>query len=272
MTKPVLKVERLTTMQQFEQCTKIQAAVWGEDFADRVSQNQINILARVGGICAGAINEADEVVGFVLSFGGYDNEGLLHWSDLMGVMPGYRDGGIGRRLKLKQRELCMADNVTRVEWSFDPLVARNAHFNLNRIGVEIIEYVPRFYESTGSALHRLPLDRHVARWTLDAPRVQRYADGDFGTSEPADAAPVLNDRLQPEIAESAIGDQQLRIEVPLDIIAILESDIDQAISIQEGVRAAFLATLSFGYNVSYFYRDETDNRSYYVLDNKEELS
>jgi predicted GNAT superfamily acetyltransferase len=95
----------------------------------------------------------------------------LH-SHMTGVLPEYRDRKIGRSLKLFQREEALSRDIRLIEWTFDPLETRNAHFNLNRLGAIVRTYIPNFYGVTTSPLHRnLPTDRLLAEWHLDSKRV-----------------------------------------------------------------------------------------------------
>ena len=89
---------------------------------------------------------------------------LVHWSHMLAVERAYRDHGLGRRLKECQRELLRELGVDTIYWTFDPLVARNAHLNLNRLGTTVREYVPDMYGDTGSPLHTFGTDRFVVAW------------------------------------------------------------------------------------------------------------
>ncbi len=93
---------------------------------------------------------------------------LVHWSDMLAVRPEARDHGIGRRLKLYQRSLVAELGVTQILWTFDPLVSRNAHLNLNALGARVTDYVPDMYGAdTGSALHQgIGTDRFVVAWEV----------------------------------------------------------------------------------------------------------
>ncbi len=111
------------------------------------------------------------MVGFTMALVGVRaNAPYLH-SHMTGVLPGYRDRKIGRALKLFQREEALSRDIRLIEWTFDPLETRNAHFNLNRLGAIVRTYIPNFYGITSSPLHRnLPTDRLLAEWHLDSKR------------------------------------------------------------------------------------------------------
>ena len=127
------------------------------------------VAQKVGGITAGAFDR-DELVGFVFGISGVDNGELIHWSDMLAVRATYRNKGIGERLKQFQRDTLVRRGVARIHWSFDPLQAKNAHINFNRLGVYAREYVVDMYGQTSSPLHAHGTDRLIAIWDLQKPR------------------------------------------------------------------------------------------------------
>ena len=94
------------------------------------------------------------------------------------VLETYRDRGIGRRLKLLQRDDAMKRGIFLVEWTFDPLEMKNAYLNFMRLGAIARRYLPNCYGVTTSPLHGgMPTDRLIAEWWLDSPRVQTLLEG-----------------------------------------------------------------------------------------------
>jgi len=112
------------------------------------------------------------MVGFTKAVVGlHDRTPYLH-SHMTGVLPTHRDRRVGRLLKLFQRADALRRDIRLIEWTFDPLETKNAHFNLNRLGAICRRYIPNFYGITTSPLHRnLPTDRLLVEWRLDSPRV-----------------------------------------------------------------------------------------------------
>jgi predicted GNAT superfamily acetyltransferase len=112
------------------------------------------------------------MVGYTLAVVGLrDGVAYLH-SHMTGVHSEYRDRGVGRMLKLFQRNEALGRNIRQILWTFDPLELRNAHFNLNRLGAICRRYQPNLYGLTTSPLHRgLQTDRLLAEWHLDSARV-----------------------------------------------------------------------------------------------------
>jgi predicted GNAT superfamily acetyltransferase len=156
------------------------------------------------------------------------NRTYLH-SHMMGVQARYRNLGIGRRLKLAQRDDALQRCIGLVEWTFDPLEIKNAHFNIERLGAVVSRFVLNQYGTTSSPLHGgLPTDRCVAEWDLASDRVCGVVAGG-----PAPHGEVL-----------------ARVSVPRDIAEIRRKDLARARAIQQGVSDAFIENLSRGLTVT----------------------
>jgi predicted GNAT superfamily acetyltransferase len=235
-----------------------------------VPPNHFTVTRRVGAVLVGAL-DGDQVIGFVFSLAGLRDRVPIHWSELMGVMPDYRNQGLGRRMKLKQRELCLAAGVGHIEWSYDPMVARNAHFNINLLGVDIVDYIPDFYLSTGSKIHTLKMDRTIAVWNLESARVLERIDARVAPVPVHDAAVLNNPDGSTELEPLAAG-AAVRVEIPADIWAIAADDHEAANAWQSGVRASFTNAMAAGFTVSGFYRDPDTGRCFYILGNTTESS
>ena len=131
------------------------------------------MASRIGGQVIGAFDR-DVMVGFAMSLPGYrDGKAYLH-SHMLAVLPEYRNAGLGRRLKLAQRDDALARGFDLMEWTFDPLEIKNAHLNIVRLGAIARRYMPNFYGPSTSPLQGgLPTDRLVAEWWLRSARVRR---------------------------------------------------------------------------------------------------
>ncbi len=230
-----------------------------------MAPNQFTVSRRVGAVLVGALDD-DKVVGFVFSIAGFRDRVPIHWSELMGVMPDYRNHGLGRQMKLKQRELCLAAGVDHIEWSYDPMVARNAHFNINLLGVDIIDYIPDFYLSTGSKIHTLKMDRTIADWNLNSAEVIARL-GTRIAPLPTENAAILNNPDGSTKLDSLAPGVTVRVEIPADIWAIAADDHEAANAWQSGVRASFTNALAAGFTVTGFFRDSDTGRCFYVLSN-----
>ncbi|MGA2421737.1 MAG: GNAT family N-acetyltransferase [Candidatus Acidiferrum sp.] len=169
---------------EFYACVALQREIWGEEPLEVEPATMFVVAAHTGGQVIGAF-DGDELVGFVLAVAGVrDGRAYLH-SHMAGVREGYRNQGLGRKLKLFQREDALGRGITLIEWTFDPLEVRNAHFNLNRLGAICRTYLPNLYGVTTSPLHRgLRTDRLLAEWHLQSPSVVARIDGAQGAAVP----------------------------------------------------------------------------------------
>jgi predicted GNAT superfamily acetyltransferase len=178
-----IRIEPLTTLEQFERCVVLQLEVWGYSDGDVIPRRVFIVAQRIGGQVIGAF-DGDTQVGFAMSLPGYrDGQPYLH-SHMLAVLPQYRNEGIGRRLKLAQRDDAIARGFNLMEWTFDPLEIRNAHLNIARLGVIIRRYQPDFYGPSSSPLQGgLPTDRLYAEWWLRSGRVASILRGEAQTVE-----------------------------------------------------------------------------------------
>ncbi len=162
---------------ELEACVQLQVATWGYDAADIVPRRLFSLAVRIGGQVLVAMR-SDTLVGFLLALPGYRNGRAYLHSHMLAVAPERRDGGLGRRMKLAQREDALARGIELIEWTFDPLVSKNAHLNLNKLGAVARRYAHDFYGPTTSPLGAgLPTDRLYAEWWLRSRRVERALEG-----------------------------------------------------------------------------------------------
>lgn len=204
----------------------IERAVWkAPDLV--VPFNLYVVAVETGGQVLGAF-EGGRMVGFVMALAGWrDGRPHLH-SHMAAVLPEARNRGIGRGLKLFQRQDALKRGIDRVEWTFDPLEIKNAHFNLMSLGAVARRYQPNLYGITASPLHGgLPTDRLFAEWDLRSARVERCLAG------------------QPPIAGISPG--AVRIAVPNAIGELKLRDPEAARRLQGRIRQEFLGWFGRGY-------------------------
>jgi predicted GNAT superfamily acetyltransferase len=165
------------TIAEFEEMVELEFQVWGFGERDVVPSQMYVVASKIGGQILGAFVE-NKMIGFVLAYPGIrDGKPYLH-SHMAAVLPGYQDLGIGRKLKLAQRDEALERGIQLIEWTFDPLQLRNAYFNLCRLGVVVRRYLVDVYGSTSSPLHAgLPTDRLVAEWHVGSQRVKDILAG-----------------------------------------------------------------------------------------------
>jgi predicted GNAT superfamily acetyltransferase len=221
---------------------ELQKLVWGFTDIDTVP-DQMFIVARESGGQVLAAFRRDEPIGFALAFAGLHRGTPYLHSHMVAVVSQYRDCGVGRMLKLAQREHAIDRGIGLIEWTFDPLQLKNAHFNLMRLGAVVQRYIPNFYGRTSSPLHAgLPTDRLVAEWWIHSNRVKRMLSG---------ALPIMNE-------DSA------RICIPASIRAICSDEPAEAEQIQSRVRREFDEHIADGLAAVGFELNE--QRGNYVLE------
>lgn len=183
-------IRPLASLEEFKECVAIQREVWGAEFSELVPVAMLKASQRVGGIASGAFL-GDKMIGFVYGITGWEDGRPVHWSDMLAVRPSLRSVGLGSRLKWYQREALLPLGVEVMYWTFDPLQAKNAYLNIEKLGVITSEYHPDMYGETDSPLHRgIGTDRFVARWELVSDRVAEKASGAPTTGVPTTRAPT----------------------------------------------------------------------------------
>lgn len=211
-------------LEEFRSCVALQREIWGEADLEIVPDTIFVVAAHTGGQVLGAF-EHDRLIGFTLSLPALRNGSPYLHSHMTGVSAEYRDRGVGRMLKLFQREEALSRDIRLIEWTFDPLEMRNAHFNLNRLGAIARRYMPNLYGITSSPLHRgLATDRLLAEWYLDSPR----------------ALAAMNT----ELANPAFSDS---IEIPSSLDNWKLSDLPQVQQLQAEIRRKFIGEFARGY-------------------------
>lgn len=272
-------VRHLATHEEFVACVELQHKIWGAGFSERVPAAILKVSQRIGGVTAGAFDENGDIVGFVFGMTGVENGELVHWSDMLAVRADLRDHGIGRILKEFQLRTLLERGVKRIYWTFDPLVARNAHLNFNRLNVDVAEYVINMYGSeTDSVLHRgLGSDRFivvrpvaVAKGAAKGELVSKERDRAQAVAQVGEGSRVLNAvdgaGMPAMLAPKSVPDEPVyRIAIPLDIERVQEADISLATRWRESTRRAILWGLEHGYRVHGFYRDDDAASGFYVL-------
>jgi predicted GNAT superfamily acetyltransferase len=229
-----IRVRTLHGHNELAAAVRLQETVWGFAESELIPLGLFVVAADIGGQVFGAF-DGERMVGFCLALPALKRGGAcvyLH-SHMLGVAAEYRNRGVGRALKLAQREEALARGVGLIEWTFDPLELKNAFFNIERLGVVVRRYVLNQYGSTTSPLHAgLPTDRCVAEWWLGLPRVERV----LGAATARPAAP------------------HERIEVPARIAEMRRGDLPAARRIQAALSERFLDAFRRGLAVTGFER------------------
>ena len=259
---PSVEIRTLRTIEECEACVSLQRHVWGFEPSDLVPVTLLHVVDYVGGLAAGAFDADDELLGFVFGVSGVRDGELVHWSHMLGVRESARNLGLGRMLKEHQRAALAKLGVRRVFWSFDPLMAKNAYFNFNRLGASVVEYVPDMYGTTASPLHLgLPTDRLVVTTPTSS-------GGDAHQPAREGALPLLSPFPRTGDDVMATGERHpdaILIEVPADILDVTRGSLPIARQWRLAVRDHFRWALASGYEVESVRRDTAVNREFYVL-------
>ena len=243
-----IELRHLNSVEEFQEAVRLQQEIWGFEDIELLPVRLFVVAKKVGGQAIGCY-DGGVIVGFLLAIPGVKpgGEQYLH-SHMMGVKAGYRDQGLGRRMKLAQRDEALERGIRLVEWTFDPMELKNAHFNIERLGAVVNRYVLNQYGTTTSHLHGgLPTDRCVAAWRLDSPRVDGLL---AGVPEPR-------------------GEVLERISFPADIAEIRAADPARARGIQARASERFLKALDRGLTVTGFERSaESGTYTFGIWDSK----
>lgn len=225
-------------LERYEDCSdavRLQREIWGYHDVELLPLRLFLVANKIGGQTFGAF-DGSKMVAFCLSIPGLKAGGknYLH-SHMLGVLPAYRNTGIGRRLKLAQRDDALRRGIDLIEWTFDPLEIKNAFFNIERLGAIVRRYVHNQYGTTTSHLHGgLPTDRLTAEWWLESPRAQtaslgqaiNYSAPAARISVPANIAELRkNDRTKAAAIQTEIAEQfDLHFRAGLAVIGFERSD------------------------------------------------
>jgi predicted GNAT superfamily acetyltransferase len=275
-------IRHLQGLGEYIQAVSFQEETWGVGFSERVPKSLMKVTQRLGGVVGGAFDSRGEMVGFVYGVTGLEHGRAVHWSDILAVSPGLRDHGVGRRLKLFQREAVLELGVTRMYWTFDPLESRNAYLNMGKLGAVAREYEPDMYGVSDSPLHRgLGTDRFVATWELDSERVrgrlggarppgvedvrhlplafQVSPGGETGSPDPT-ASPG---RTPESVLAAGMAAGGLRVPIPASVQGVRDQDPGSAAAWRDATRAILHPAIGLGWEVRELVR--AGEVSYYVL-------
>jgi predicted GNAT superfamily acetyltransferase len=165
-------LRRCHGLEELRACVALQKEVWNFTDAELVPLRMFVVADKVGGQVMGAF-EGQEMVGFALSVPGTRAGHVYLHSHMLAVRKDHRNGGLGRRLKLLQREDALARGIELIEWTFDPLEIKNAYLNIEKLGAVARRYNINQYGITSSPLQGgLPSDRLIAEWWLRSKRVE----------------------------------------------------------------------------------------------------
>lgn len=274
MDSTSIDIRPLTSHGELRACVELQQNTWGGGgtaggpFSDVVPMSILKVCQRIGGVAVGAFDAQGDLLGFVFGLTGVERGRTVHWSDMLAVKPAARNLGLGRRLKEHQRHLVRELGASVIYWTYDPLIARNAHLNFNRLGVRLAEYVVDMYGITDSVLHGgLPTDRLVVAWpTHDDEIEQRLAEAARTVaSVDCQNSPIATAEWIDGAAGAVILPHCVRVEIPTDAEGLLMGGAADALSWRLSVRTGLQWGLSSGYTITGFFTDDAAQRGYYLM-------
>lgn len=248
------EIRELSAIDDLRELAELFAVVWGRPGNPPIGSDVLKALAQSRNYVTGAFHENHLIGGLVGWFGGVPDDVHMH-SHILGVLPEIEARGLGFDLKQHQRRWCLDRNVKVMEWTMDPLVRRNAYFNLTKLGARAAEYLVNVYGSMRDEINAgEESDRLLIRWELDSPAAEAAAAG--GASEPdleslgADVVLEVGKDGRPVGSDHARRTRVLLCQVPADIVAIRRADKDQARGWRLALRAALTDALRAGYAVT----------------------
>lgn len=248
---------QLITPAELAECEQIQRVVWGFSDFEMLPAIHMRAITIGGGLVAGARLDG-RLVGFALGFPAHRpdvSDAVGFHSDMAAVLPELRSRGVGRSLKRFQRRWCLERGFGWMQWTYDPLRAANARFNLEYLGARSREYLENAYGPVENALNAgLPSDRLVAHWDLGSGEVESLAQGD--TRPEPRGSPTLALRRLPDgtagEVQHGLQAESIRIETPGKLS---EMQVDRPAEVERwrlALRGALVHYLERGYEVSRF--------------------
>lgn len=282
-----MELRDLHTLDDYSLVVDLQRRVWGEGYDDVVPLSILAVVVKRGGILAGAFDGA-RLAAFVFSVPGLKDGKPMQWSHMLGVDEAYRRSGMGYTLKLVQRDRTLAQGLDLVEWTYDPLMAPNAHLNFARLGVVAEEYLVNVYGASGSVLHHgAPTDRFIAAWNVATPHVQRRIAKEAAVkADPVQAAlsvrdaavadaPLLNPTVDQAgwLAPAGAADltreeDRLLVAIPGRYGDMLQQAPDLAMTWRMQTREIFTTYFARGYRCVDFLLNREQGRGVYVMEKK----
>jgi len=243
-----MEIRQVRSIEEYDACVRLQREVFGLPDLEISPRRHLIVSEQAGGWTLGAFADG-KLVGFVHHLAAVHENEIFGYSHMMAVANEFQNQGVGTRLKWAQRERALREGRTFIKWTFEPVRARNAHFNLNRLGVVVKAYAVNFYGTDyatnpterASGPLGLDSDRLFASWELRSPRVEALADG----------------------REYSVGQPEVTIEIPTDFSALLKSNPEAAKQESLRIREEFLRAFSAALVCRAFERDE--QRPRYLL-------
>lgn len=231
--------------------------VWQRSGEPPVSSDILRALAHSGNYVSGARQDGKLIAGLVGWIGGAPPHHLHLHSHILGVVPGNDVRGLGFELKQHQRRWCLEREIKVMEWTTDPLIRRNAYFNLTKLGARAEGYLVNFYGQMADGLNvGEESDRLLIVWDLDSEAAELAAAGratqpDVGSLIAGGAARALEIGTSGvPVATRGSAGHVLLCQVPEDIVAVRLSSPALARSWRLALREALIRALDDGFEIT----------------------
>ncbi|PHX75893.1 MAG: hypothetical protein CK545_02740 [Actinobacteria bacterium] len=259
-----VRVEILSELPRQRLAREIFDLVWPVDEGTQITPNLLQAMVHSGAYLSGAFI-GDDCVGAAFAFPSKGSDDHLHLhSHMAGVLDAYRDRNIGYVLKVHQRDWAIANGYDLITWTFDPLVSRNANFNLTKLGVEIPYYFRDFYGQMPDAVNAGDAsDRAMAYWHLNSARTKSALTG--AANAKSDAPLLLAEIHGAPVAQVVTSEaKEVRVALPGNITELRSQNIELARNWRQHVRGALEPRMASGWKITGFTQDHC-----YVLEEKD---
>jgi predicted GNAT superfamily acetyltransferase len=254
-----VRLRPLTSLDDADAILRVMMVTWGE----AIPRETVRALAGSGNVPWGA-HDGDELIGYVLGWAAISpDDGLHEHSHMLAALPDRRHAGVGYALKLAQRASCLDRGIHLVRWTFDPLVARNAHLNVNKLGATCDRFHRDYYGQMPDSINTGDRsDRLVVRWTLDAiPAAPPIPDGArvILRSTGSVDAPV------PEVVGDPHRGEVVAAQIPRDHAAVRAADPALGSAWREAAAVTLDACMAADLTVVAFEPDREGGRPTYLF-------
>jgi predicted GNAT superfamily acetyltransferase len=239
---PEITIRECVEVKELGECVALQREIFALPEVEISPVRHFVVTRGAGGFTLGAF-AGGKLVGFVLSVPAFLGNKKFFYSHMTAVKREFQSFGIGAKLKWAQRDEALARNIDYIKWTFQPVQARNAFFNLEKLGAVVREYQPNFYGTDYATLHidggnlGIDSDRLFAEWRLTSEKVAALSRGETFMEK---------------------GEVARRIEIPNDWNALVENDPQDAIKEQTRIKNEFQTAFAEGLVVKRFERSETN--------------
>jgi predicted GNAT superfamily acetyltransferase len=265
-----VQIRRAEGLEDYQAVVELQKQVWGYTEMDDLAAVPILMIAnRFGGAVLVAQESSGPFVGFSMAnLGCTHYRKLFWWSHMTAVLEEYRNKDIGLRLKMRQREEALATGIYEIQWTFDPLQALNAHFNIHKLGVIVREHEKNVYGYSTSPLHQgLPTDRFIAEWRLNSDRVKERLSTAEHPVILRDFDRILRINTPGGELNLRLEESPLLLEIPTSISELKQTDAAQALDWQDKIRSACQHYFKTGYTITDFVLvDRPRPQALYILE------